>query len=350
MLTVNDSLLLRAARGESTERPPLWLMRQAGRCDPAYRELRASSKLHLEELFRHPELAARISLLPARWGVDGLIIFQDILSPLAPMGAPFIFRPGPQLERPSITLDRLRALRPFDMAAHMSHIAAIYRGIASQAGASMPLIGFAGAPLTLLAFLTEEGSPAVGMPRLRRLLSEHPQESRDILDTLAKMTVDYLQYQIDCGAHLVQLFESCAYELTRQEYGDFALPAQQYVFNALKGKVPTIAFARLADRPGQIEDMAASGADILSIPGDKTIAEARAIVGAHAPIQGNLDNRLLVSGPLDAIAAAAKECIEGGQCTGHIFNLNHGVLPDTPFEHVKYLVDYIRAYTKSSQP
>ena len=83
MLTVNDSLLLRAARGESTERPPLWLMRQAGRCDPAYRELRASSKLHLEELFRHPELAARISLLPARWGVDGLIIFQDILSPFA---------------------------------------------------------------------------------------------------------------------------------------------------------------------------------------------------------------------------------------------------------------------------
>lgn len=344
----DNTLLLRAIRGETTERPPVWLMRQAGRCDPAYRDLRASTPLDLEQLFRSPEPAARISLLPMRWGVDALIIFQDILSPLGPMGAPFIFRPGPRLEMGSVALKDLSALHNFDMAEGMPHLEELFRLIRECAGISMPIIGFAGAPLTLFAFLAEGGSPAPEMVRTRMLLREYPRESLRILQCLAEMTVDYLKYQAAAGAHVVQVFESCAAHFSRTEYLEFGLPCQQHVFSALKGIVPAILFARMLDDHIPLTDLSMAGADVISIPAGYSLREAREKIGADAVVQGNLDNRLLASGSLEALAGAAKECMDSGQCRGHIFNLNHGIMPDTPFEHVTFLVEYVRQYRKTA--
>ncbi len=336
---------MRAARGERTRRVPVWLMRQAGRCDPAYRALRADASLELEELFRHADLAAQISLLPHRWGVDAIILFQDILSPLTGMGAPFVFRPGPKPVTPFDTIESFKGLRLFDMAEEMAHIARIFALLRAQTGGTMPLLGFAGAPLTLLTFLAEGGSPPHDLPKTRRLIAEAPHVVHETLETLADMTIDYLRYQIACGADAAQLFESAAQWFTATEYQELALPRQQRIFEALRGQAPTIFFARLTDTHIPLEALAAAGADILSLHAAVSISEARRQLGPALRVQGNLDNQLLVHGDRDAIANAAAICLDQGEHRGHIFNLSHGLLADTPFEKVRLLVDFVKSHT-----
>ncbi len=345
----DNTLFLRAARGEKTERPPVWLMRQAGRSDPAYRALRASVPLPLEQLFQTPDIAAQISLLPGRWGVDALIIFLDILSPLAPMGAPFIFRPGPQPATPLRTVYDFEALHEFDMEEGMPFVNHTFRLMRQNTPSGVSLLGFAGAPLTLLTFLAESGSPGSMLSQTRILLEEYPDKMLRVLNTLTNVVIDYLNYQLACGAHAVQLFESAACLFTRKEYLEFALPCQQRIFDTLKGAGLSIFFARLTDSHIPITDLNAAGADVLSLSSIHSIRELRGALGGHIVVQGNLNNQLLLNGPCDAIARAARACMEEGECHGHIFNLNHGVLPDTPHSHVTYLVDYVRKW-KAGEP
>lgn len=348
MNAIYDSLFWRAVRGEVTARPPVWFMRQAGRSDPRYRALRASVPLDLEQLFQTPDIAAEISLLPALWGVDALIIFLDILSPLGPMGAPFVFRPGPQLEASLASVGDFLALHNFDMAREMPYVAETFARMRNATSSTVPLIGFAGAPLTLLAFMAEGGSPGAGLKRTRELLQRYPREMRRVLGTLTTTITDYLKYQCACGAHIVQLFESAAYLFTRAEYLEFALPCQQQIFEALRGTAPGVFFARVLDEQLAVTDLGAAGADIVSLSTTRSIREVREVLGTSAVVQGNLDNQLLAKGPLEAIAEAARACIEAGECRGHIFNLNHGILPHTPHDHVTFLVDYVKRYTKNS--
>lgn len=348
MNAVYDSLFLRAVRGEVTERPPVWFMRQAGRSDPEYRALRESAPLPLEQLFQTPDMAAQISLLPARWGVDALIIFLDILTPLGPMGAPFVFRPGPKPEKPFNSVNDFMALHNFDMASELSYVAETFAHMRRAAHSAMPLIGFAGGPLTLLAFMAEGGSPGAGVVHTRQFLRHHPREMRQVLDTLTSMVIDYLKYQISCGAHIVQLFESSACLFTRAEYLEFALPCQQRIFDSLRGTAPAIFFARVEEGQFPISDLSVAGAAILSLSTTRSIRDVRKELGPSTVVQGNLDNQLLANGPPDAIAEAARQCIEAGECRGHIFNLNHGILPQTPHDHITFLVDYVRHYGKST--
>jgi uroporphyrinogen decarboxylase len=155
------------------------------------------------------------------------------------------------------------------------------------------------------------------------------------------MTIDYLRYQIEAGAVAVQLFESAAFLLDEGQYKEFSLPYQQRVFEAIKGFAPTIMFAREWDR---VDDLDASGADVLSLPSSITIAEARGRVGADRIIQGNLDNRLLAEGTLAQVEAATKACVDSGGRKGHIFNLSHGLLRETPYENVQHVVRVVREY------
>ena len=173
---VND-LLLRAARRERTERTPVWLMRQAGRFDPKYLAIRDRCGLELEDLFRDPELACEITLLPIRFGVDAAILFQDILTPLAPLGARFVYRPGPVLERPirgRRDIDRLRALDPRD---ELSFVSTSIKLVLSELKGALPLIGFAGAPLTLATFMIEGRSPGAKADQTRQLMQQDPAPS-----------------------------------------------------------------------------------------------------------------------------------------------------------------------------
>jgi uroporphyrinogen decarboxylase len=316
-------------------------MRQAGRTDPEYNALRDETGLPLEKLFRNAELAARISLLPRRIGVDAIIFFQDILTPLAPMGAPFIFRPGPVLEAPFEDASDLETLHEYDVAQELPFVPETIRLTRQALDGEMPVLGFAGAPFTLLTFLLEGGSFGTTAPKTLRYLAEQPQAAHDVLEKLARMTTDYLMLQITAGADAVQLFESAAPVLDAVAYREFALPYQQLIFDAIRGAAPTIAFARDIEA---VELLDASGADILSLPASISIAEARNLTSADRVMQGNLDNKLLVEGPLDAITRAAHAIIQAGDSRGHIFNLNHGLLRQTPFEHVCHLVDTVRRW------
>lgn len=347
----DNSLFMRAACGGKTDRPPLWLMRQAGRSDPVYREIRESFPGPLENFFQNSELACMISLLPVRWGVDAVIIFQDILTPLQAMGAPFVFRPGPQPITPFKALADFDRLHVFDMADGLPALTRLYELLChALRDTDLPLLGFAGSPFTLFAFMAENGSPPSNLPQTRRLMAQYPEKVRRILTVLATMTADYLKYQMHCGADAVQLFESVGHLLSPEEYREWMLPYQQQVFDSVNdaGK-PTIFFARRHDALLPAATLQAAGASILSLPEAYTIKGVREELGEAAIIQGNVDNHLLAEGKDEEILAAAARCIEEGGCRGHVFNLSHGLLAHTPFEKVRLLVEYVRSYRKESE-
>lgn len=337
---LSESLLLRAARGERTPRTPVWLMRQAGRTDPEYMRLRAQAGLPLEELFRHPDWATQISLLPRRYGVDGIIFFQDILTPLAPMGAEFIFRPGPQLLRPINAPYELDRFEPYNIEEHLGFVGETLSRLREALDANLPLLGFAGAPLTLAVFMIEGSSFGDAAPRTQQWLHLYPGEIHTLLDRLTEMTIDYLKYQAESGAVIVQLFESAAFLFEPAAYREFALPYQQRIIAALKGVVPTIMFAR--DWP-ILQDLVHTGADVISLPAEISIREARESVGEGHGIQGNFDNNLLATGTPEQIAEAARSLVEAGEHHGHIFNLNHGLRRDTPLPNILHLIKTVRA-------
>lgn len=335
------SLFERAASGEHTERTPVWLMRQAGRSDPEYCRMREATGLPLEELFRHAGHAIEISLLPKRFRVDAIIFYQDILTPLSPMGAHFVFRPGPRLESPLDSLDKLENLHTYAVAEHMGFVRETLLGIRGRLQGEIPVLGFAGAPLTLAVFIIEGGSFGATAEKSLTFLRKHPEAAHRLLNKLAEMTVDYLRYQADCGVAAVQLFESAAYLLDDETYREFALPYQQRIFAALKGTVKTIQFAR---EWRDLDTLAASGADILSLPAEISIAEARTKLGPGQVLQGNVDNKLLLSADFEPVRRAAEQCLREGGHTGHIFNLSHGLLKETPFENVTRLVELVREF------
>lgn len=335
-----NHLLLRAARGERTERTPIWLMRQAGRTDPEYIKVKDESRLPLHDLFRHPEWAARISLLPQRFGVDAIIYFQDILTPLAPMGAEFVFAPGPMLVQGIHDSADIERLHTYDVAGELPFIPETFRLVREALNDALPVLGFAGAPFTLLVFIIEEGSFGSRADKTKVFLRDYPDIARRLLDKLTAMTIDYLRVQVDAGADALQLFESAANLLTPAHYETWALPYQRQVFDALKGTVPTIVFAR--DWP-DASHLHQSGADVLSLSDRVRIADVRATFGAGQVVQGNLDNRLLVNGSKEAIADTARAIVAEGGHHGHIFNLSHGLLRESPFENVMHLIDVVKS-------
>lgn len=334
MMLEND-LLLRAARREHTERTPVWLMRQAGRTDPAYRDIRARADLPLEALFRDPTLAAEISLLPRRLGVDAIILFQDILTPLGPMGAEFVFRPGPMLRNPLRTPSDFSTLHRYDAATKLDFVTSAMKQVRGALADSLPLLGFAGAPLTLAFFLIEGKSPGRDPARARAMMRDDSPGMHRLLDQLADMTADYLLLQIEAGADAVQLFESIADLITLEQYREFAHPYHVKIFSKLAQRVPTILFVK--EQPF-VDLMADSGANVLSVGMCVDLADAQARFGHRVAFQGNVDNRLLASGSNEEIDAAVRRCLDAGGRRGHILNLNHGLLKETPITSVERII------------
>jgi len=190
----------------------------------------------------------------------------------------------------------------------------------------------------LLVFMVEGKSFGGSAEAAMAFLREQPEVAHRLLEKLTGMTIDYLRYQIEAGAAAVQLFESAAHLLTPALYAEFALPYQQRIFEVLRGTAPTIMFAR---EWGDVRDLDASGADVLSLPSSISIGDARAVVGADRVVQGNVDNHLLVHGSAEEIEAAARACVGSGEHRGHIFNLSHGLLRETPFENIVRLIEVV---------
>lgn len=343
---VQNDTLLRALRGEETPYTPVWMMRQAGRTDPEYLALKQRLDLPLEDLFRHPEHSTEITLLPQRIGVDALIYFQDILTPLGPMGAEFVFAPGPQLKIPCDSLEAIEALHGFDVEAEMPFVRETFQGIFGKLEGALPVLGFAGAPLTLAVFILEGKSFGASADKAMAFLESQPEALHKLLEKITVMTIDYLRYQADCGVAVVQLFESAAFLLSEAQYRDFALPYQQRIFAALKGHVATINFAR---EWYDLADLDAAGADVISLPATISIREARAQLGSDRVFQGNLDNHLLAHGDEADIAKAITNCVNSGEHRGHIFNLSHGLLRETPFDRVKGVVEQVHAIRRDTK-
>jgi uroporphyrinogen decarboxylase len=329
-------LFLRACRCQPTERVPVWIMRQAGRYLPEYQAVRA--KHTFLEICKTPELAAEVSIQPLRvLGVDAVIVFSDILMVAEAMGLPLdVPDSGPVLSNPVRDLAAVRRLRDFDPNRETRFVGDAIRTIRSEIGAEVPIIGFAAAPWTLACYMIE-GQTRGDISRAKQMLRDDPETVRELLDRIAKATARYLRAQIEAGADVVQLFDTWAGELSPGDYATFELPATQSVIRALADTgVPRILFAKGSAR--HLSNMAATAAGVLSVDWNTDLADARRKLGDRVALQGNVDPSILL-GEENEVRLAARDAVEKTGGLGHILNLGHGILPNTPVSNAKAFVE-----------
>ncbi len=331
---------LRALRREPVDRPPLWIMRQAGRYLPEYRALR--ERHGILEICRTPELAVEASLQPLRrFDLDAAIVFSDIMVPLAALGCAIAFTPGPHLE-PLRARAAIEALRPRPMAEVVPYVGEAVRLLRRELDGRVPVIGFCGAPFTLAAYLVE-GHGSDDFAAVRTLAYREPETLALLLGTLADAMADYLNLQIRAGAQAVQLFDSWAGLLAPAEYRALALPALRRLVSGLeRDGVPVIYFAVGAGH--LLEAALETGADALGVCWRTPIEDARRRVGARVALQGNLDPHVLLAPPEVVRARAADLLARAGAAPGYVANLGHGILPDTPIESVEALLETVKGW------
>jgi len=335
MSVLKNDRLLRILNHLPVDRVPVWIMRQAGRTDPQYCQLRKNDGRALEKLFADPEIAIKISLLPKRLGVDAIIMFQDILTPLTPMGAGFHFAPGPILEKPVRTMAQVKALRLPDPETELRTVAQILSGLKTELSGELPVLGFAGSPMSLALFLIAGSSPNRKLEEVLAFIKEQPAITEALLELLTEMTVDYINFQMASGADAVQLFESFAEVIPLEIYKKFVQPTHEKIFSSLSPNAHSILFTKESPH---LDLMLQSGASVLSVGNCIDLAQAK----KRAPkmiFQGNVDNQILADGTKEEITQAVRKCFEQSGRKNHILNLNHGLLERTPFENVQHFVD-----------
>jgi uroporphyrinogen decarboxylase len=315
-------------------------MRQAGRYMPEYRAIRRDHTLL--EICANPELATRVTLQPVnKLEVDAAILFSDLLLPFTPMGLPFDFvkGEGPSIATPIRTIDDIDRLRLFDPREGLAHVLATIRLVRHELKERVPLIGFAGAPFTLASYAIE-GGPSSNYARTKSLMYGEPQAWHRLCDLFATIVADYLRAQIEAGVQAVQIFDSWVGALNAADYTEFALPHSKKIFDAIADlDVPSIHFG--TGTAAILTKLRDAGGSVIGVDWRVRLDEAWAEIGDDRAIQGNLDPTLLL-GPIDRMLGAADEVLErAGGRPGHIFNLGHGILPDTPVEHVQALARYV---------
>jgi uroporphyrinogen decarboxylase len=336
---INDRLI-RACRREPVDRTPVWMMRQAGRYLKDYRDIR--QKISFLDLCKNVDLAAEVSLQPLRIvGVDAVIFFSDILIPVEAMGvAVELTDKGPEIAHPVRTKADVEKLRNPDPADEMPFVGSILRRLRSELKDQVPLIGFSGAPWTLASYMIEGGG-SKSFAEIKKMAFSEPATVHSLLDRLASTIISYLRFQIESGAQVVQLFDTWAGELSRQDYETFALPVTRRIFAEIGNRVPRILYINGCS--AILELMALSGADVLSVDWRIPIGEARSRVGDRVALQGNLDPCALL-GSASNLTVTAERILEDAGPGGHIFNLGHGILPTTPVDNAKALVDFVKSY------
>jgi uroporphyrinogen decarboxylase len=331
--------LMRACRREPVPFTPIWLMRQAGRYLPQYKQLR--DRHPFLEMCRQPDLAAEVTLSAVeRLGVDAAIIFADILLPLLPMGVGLRYEAGdgPLIEKPVRTAAGLLELPNADIAEALGFVAEAIRMVRRALSNRKPLIGFAGAPFTLASYLVEGGSSRQ-YQATKTLMYTDPAVWHQLMEVLARISIDYLKLQIDAGADIVQLFDSWVGSLGPDDYRRFVLPYTRRVITAIPAGVPVIHFGTVTGT--LLELMREAGGDVIGLDWRVDLAEAWHRLGPDVGVQGNLDPVALFAETPEIKRRVHEILDRAAGRPGHIFNLGHGILPETPVDHVIALVDMV---------
>jgi len=337
-----DKLLLRALRREPVERPPVWLMRQAGRYLPEYRAVRAQAGGFLQ-MVRDPELAAEVTLQPVRrFHTDGAILFSDILLPLEAMGMPLEFdEGGPNLPRPLRTRADVDALAASDPRTSLAYVGEALRRVRAGLPEDVALLGFAGAPFTLATYAVEGGT-SKSFLELKKLLYREPETLEALLARLAEMVTAHLLFQAECGAEALVLFDTWAGTLTREDYRRFAEPWTRRIIAAVAPRAPLVVFAGQGEH--LLEIQLALGAHGVAVDHRTSLAHAFELARGRCALQGNFDPGALLLPPAEVArrTRALLDSVRG--VPGHVLNVGHGVLPPTDPESVAAFVATAREF------
>jgi len=329
-------LLLRAARGEQVERPPVWMMRQAGRYMKVYRDLRDRHP-SFRERSENPDLSYEISMQPFQaFQPDGVILFSDILTPLPGMGINFdiIESKGPIIDPPIRSLAQVEALRALEPASSLGFVGEVLTRLRENVGSAAAVLGFVGAPWTLAAYAVE-GKSSKDYAVIKAMAFREPQLMHRLLAHFAASIATYVNYQIDSGAQVVQLFDSWAGQLSPMDYDTFAAPYQKRVIDQVRAKHPeTPLILYISGGAGVLERMAATGVDFISLDWSVDMADGCKRLPHHVGIQGNVDPGLLFGTP-EAIRHRIIDTVRKARGRRHILNLGHGILPGTPEESAR---------------
>jgi uroporphyrinogen decarboxylase len=346
-VSLETSPFLQACRREPVAYTPVWFMRQAGRSLPEFRAIR--EKHAFMEVCHHPELSAEVTLQPVRrLGVDAAILFADIMTPLIETGWDIELAPhvGPVIRRPVSGPSDLARFRPLVPEEDLAAMIRTVQLVKSELGDRVPLIGFAGAPFTLASYLIE-GRASRGFAATKALMYGQRELWSSLMDHLAELTVVYLEAQADAGADALQLFDSWVGCLSPADYAAYVRPYTQRILGRLRaGGKPIIHFG--TDTATLLPQMREDGGTVMGVDWRISLQDAWDLIGPSLAIQGNLDPGVLL-GPWKVIRKQATAVLRQAHGrSGHIFNLGHGVLPETPLDHLRRLVDLIHEYGQDS--
>lgn len=337
---------LKACRREPVDCTPVWLMRQAGRYMSEYREVR--NRVPFLTMCKTPELAAEVTLQPVeKLGVDAAILFADILLPLEPMGVQIEFaqNEGPVIHNPIRTLADVKTLRIIEPEEDVSFVVEAVKLVRQKLNGRVPLIGFSGAPFTLASYIVE-GGHSRNYIRIKSMMYNDPSTYHSLMDKVAQVVARYLNAQIRAGAQAVQLFDSWVGCLSPRDYEEFVLPHTHRVIKELEGGVPVVHFATGSST--FLELMKKAGGDVIGIDWRIDLDVAWQRLGYNVAIQGNLDPVVLFASPEEIERRARGILEQAGGRPGHIFNLGHGILPETPVKNVIALVEAVHKHGKRS--
>jgi uroporphyrinogen decarboxylase len=337
-----NTLFLDAAFSKPTERPPVWMMRQAGRFMPQYWEIK--NKYSFLEMCKTPEIAADVTMLPVDLlGIDAAILFCDILVTGEAMGGDLSFTQGvgPKFANPVRTMADVDALE-VDVLDRLQYVADAIKVIQQRLNGSIPLIGFAGAPFTVMSYLVEGGS-SKDFKLTKLLIHNHPEIAHKLLAKIAKVTADYLNLQIAAGVNAVQIFDSWALALSWNDYQEFSHRyIQEIISNLNRTNVPVISFCKGSSVFAPM--MAEAKPDVVSIDWNADLLNIKNALPAGIAVQGNLDPHILYADQ-HVIKKEIHRLFERMRGTeGFIFNLGHGIMPDIPFENVKYAIEVVKEF------
>lgn len=339
---LQQSTFLKACRGEPTDYTPVWLNRQAGRYMKEYHAVKGSTPSL--DFFKTPHLAAQVTCDAQRiLGVDAAILFADLLPILEPMGLRLDYLPGvgPNIDNPVRTHKDIDALKVEKSSESMPYIEQAIRLIRQELPADIPLIGFGGAPFTLASYAIE-GQGSRNYIHVKRLMLSDPGAFHTIMAKMTDCAIDYLNYQIDMGVQAVQIFDSWVGCLSVRDYQQSVLEHSRRLIDGISGRVPVIHFG--TGNPALLPLMAEAGGDVMAIDWRAPLRKSWQLMGCRA-IQGNMDPVALFAERSAVEQAAASVLEEAGGQPGHIFNLGHGILPETPVDNVKALVDFVHEFS-----